>query len=56
MVEPARLYDLATSETEVWVDRGKAGMKNALRAKPEDICEQYKRQLKDLQQAYGEAM
>ncbi|MCC8567074.1 hypothetical protein [Xanthomonas citri] len=27
-----------------------------LRAKPEDVREQYKRKLKDLQEAYGEAM
>ena len=38
------------------VDQGKAGMENTLRAKPEDIREQYERQLKDLQEAYGEAM
>lgn len=31
-------------------------MENALRAKPEDVREQYERQLKDLQEAYGEAM
>nr|WP_245149957.1 hypothetical protein [Xanthomonas axonopodis] len=31
-------------------------MENALRAKPEDVRAQYERQLKDLQQAYGEAM
>jgi hypothetical protein len=31
-------------------------MENALRAKPEDAREQYERQLKDLQEAYGEAM
>ena len=31
-------------------------MVNALRAKPEDVREQYERQLKDLQEAYGEAM
>jgi hypothetical protein len=27
-----------------------------LKAKPEDIREQYERQLKELQEAYGEAM
>lgn len=32
------------------------GMENALRVKPEDVREQYERQLKDLQEAYGEAM
>jgi len=31
-------------------------MENALKAKPEDIREQHERQLKDLQEAYGEAM
>jgi len=31
-------------------------MDNALRAKPEDVREQYERQLKELQEAYGEAM
>lgn len=31
-------------------------MENALRAKPEDAREQYERQLKELQEAYGEAM
>ena len=45
-------YDLSPSE----VEEGKRGMENALRAKPEDVREQYERQLRDLQQAYGEAM
>lgn len=31
-------------------------MENALRAKPEDVRVQYARQLKELQEAYGEAM
>nr|UPH34227.1 truncated transposase [uncultured bacterium] len=44
------------AEIEDWIDNAKAGMENALRAKPEDIREQYERQLKDLQEAYGEAM
>ena len=54
--EAARHFDLSPSEIEEWVDQGKAGMENALRAKPEDIREQYERQLRDLQEAYGEAM
>ena len=54
--EAARQFDLSPSEIEEWVDQGKAGMENALRAKPEDIREQYERQLRDLQEAYGEAM
>jgi len=38
------------------MDDAKRGMKNALRAKPLDIKEQYERQLKEMQEAYGEAM
>lgn len=56
IAESAKPYDLAPSEIEEWGDQGKAGMENAMRAKPEDIREQYERQLKDLQEAYGEAM
>ena len=56
MSEASRAYDLMPSEIENWVDEGKRGMENALRAKPEDVREQYERQLRDLQEAYGEAM
>ncbi|WP_372390370.1 DUF1153 domain-containing protein [Xanthomonas sp. NCPPB 3582] len=52
----SRQFDLTPAEIENWVEEGKRGMKNALRAKPEDVREQYERQLKDLQEAYGEAM
>jgi transposase-like protein len=52
----SRQFDLTPAEIEEWVDQAKAGMENALRAKPEDVREQYERQLKDLQEAYGEAM
>lgn len=31
-------------------------MENALRANPLDIREQYEKQIKELQEAYGEAM
>ena len=51
-----RAYDLSPSEVEQWVDDGKRGVENALRANPLDIKEQYERQIKDLQEAYGEAM
>ena len=44
--EAARQFDLSPSEIEAWVDQGKAGMENALKAKPEDIREQYEAQLK----------
>ena len=36
--------------------KAQAGMENALRANPQDLREQYEKQLKDLQEAYGEAM
>ena len=54
--EASRQFDLQPSEIEDWLDQGKAGMENALRAKPEDVREQYERQLRDLHEAYGEAM
>jgi pimeloyl-ACP methyl ester carboxylesterase len=56
VAEASRSFDLAPSEIEVWVDDAKRGMENALRAKPLEVKEQYERQIKDLQEAYGEAM
>ncbi|TJY54724.1 DUF1153 domain-containing protein [Sinimarinibacterium sp. CAU 1509] len=56
VAEASRQFDLSPSELEDWVDQAKAGMENALRAKPEDVREQYERKLKDMQEAYGEAM
>lgn len=56
VAEASRQYDLSPSEVEQWVDDGKRGMENALRANPQDVREQYERQFKDLQEAYGEAM
>jgi flagellar biosynthesis/type III secretory pathway protein FliH len=54
--ESSRQFDLPPSEIESWIHQAKAGMENALKAKPEDIREQYETQLKALQEAYGEAM
>ncbi|HBP30904.1 MAG TPA: transposase [Advenella kashmirensis] len=56
VAEASRAYDLSPSEVENWVDEAKRGMENALRANPLDIKEQYERQLKQLQEVYGEAM
>ena len=56
VAEASRQHDLTPAEVESWVEDGKRGMENALRAKPEDVREQYERQLKELQEAYGEAM
>ncbi len=56
VAEASRAYDLSPSEIENWVDDAKRGMENALRANPLDVKEQYERQLKDLQEAYGETM
>ncbi|WP_439527999.1 transposase [Pannonibacter sp.] len=56
VAEASRSYDLSPSEIEGWVEDAKRGMENALRANPLDIREQYEKQLKDLQEAYGEAM
>ena len=56
VAEASRSFDLTPSEIEGWVDDAKRGMENALRANPLEIREQYEKQLKDLQEAYGEAM
>lgn len=56
VAQASRSFDLQPSEIEEWVDEAKRGMENALRTKPLEIKEQYERQIKDLQEAYGEAM
>lgn len=56
VAEASRSFDLPPSEIEAWVEDGKRGMENALRANPLEIREEYERKLKDLQEAYGEAM
>ena len=56
VAEASRSFDLTPSEIEEWIDEGKRGMENALRTKPLEIREEYERQLKELQEAYGEAM
>ena len=52
----SRSYDLPPSEIEEWVEDARKGMENALRTKPLDIKEQYEKQIRELQEAYGEAM
>src|SRR5487761_2744968 len=56
VAEASRSFDLTPSEIEEWVDEGKRKTENALRTKPLEIREEYERQLKELQEAYGEAM
>ncbi|WP_313172671.1 DUF1153 domain-containing protein [Stenotrophomonas sp.] len=56
LADGSRQFNLTLTEIESWVEDGKRCMENALRAKPEDVREPYERQLKDLQEAYGEAM
>lgn len=54
--EAARQYDLTQQEIETWLEDAEAGMENALKANPKDIAEQYEGQLRELKEAYGEAM
>jgi transposase-like protein len=56
VAEASRSFELTPSEIEVWVEDARRGMENSLRANPLDIREQYEKQLKDLQEPYGEAM
>src|SRR5690606_10304145 len=37
VAEASRQFDLPPSEVEDWIDQARAGMENALRAKPEDV-------------------
>lgn len=39
VAEASRQYDLSPSEVEQWVEDGKRGMENALRANPQDVRE-----------------
>ncbi len=43
VTEASPAYDLSPSEVNGWVNEGKRGMENALRAKPEDVREQDER-------------
>jgi transposase-like protein len=54
--EAARQYDLTQVEIEKWMQDAESGMENALKANPKDVAEQYEQQLRDLREAYGEAM
>src|SRR5574343_689904 len=56
VVESSRAFDLSPSEIEGWVEVAKRGMENALRTNPLEMRDQYEKQLKELQEAYGEAM
>ncbi|WP_241557870.1 DUF1153 domain-containing protein [Falsirhodobacter deserti] len=56
VVEASRSYDLSPCEIEGWVDDARRGMENALRANPLDVRQEYEKQLRVLQEAYGEAM
>ena len=56
VAEASLQFDLTPSELESWVDQAKAGMENALRAKPQDVRQQYEKQINQLQAAYGEAL
>ena len=56
IAEASRQFDLSPSELKNWVEQAKTGMENALRAKPQDVRQQYEKQISQLQAAYGEAM
>ena len=56
VAEASRQFDLSPSELEGWVEQAKAGMENALCAEPQDVRQQYEKQISQLQAAYGEAM
>jgi transposase-like protein len=56
VAETSRTYDRAPLDVESWVEDGRKGMKSALKANPLDVRQQHEKQLRNLQEAYGEAM
>lgn len=55
--EASRTHDLPPSEIESRMEDGRRGMEYALKANNlPDVREQHERQLKELQEAYGEGM
>lgn len=54
--DASEAFELPASEIERWVEEGRRGMENALRSNPLNVKEIYEKQIKTLQQAYGEAM
>ena len=56
VAEASRAYDLTPSEIEGWMEDARSGMENALRTKPLDLREPYEKEIRKLQEAYGEAM
>ena len=54
ITEACGLYDLTPSEVESWVDEGQRGLENALRARPQDVRDEYESKVKDLQAKVGE--
>jgi transposase-like protein len=56
VAEASRAYDLPPSEIESWMEDARSGMENALRTKPLDLREQSEKEIRKLQEAYGEAM
>jgi hypothetical protein len=56
IAEASRAYDLPPSEIESWIEDARSGMENALRTKPLDLREQYEKEIRKLQEAFGEAM
>ncbi|GMG85657.1 DUF1153 domain-containing protein [Paralimibaculum aggregatum] len=52
----SRTFDLAPSGIEGRVEDARKGMENALKTNPLDVRQQYEKQLRDLQEAHGEAM
>jgi len=55
VAEASRSHALPPSEIETWIDEAKRGIENAA-CHPLDIREQYEKQTKQLQEAYGEGM
>jgi transposase-like protein len=55
IAEASRAHDLPPCEIEGWVEDARKGTENALRSNPLDLKEHFEREIRKLQEAYGEA-
>ena len=56
LAEASRRLNVTAAEIAEWIDTGKAGMENALRAKPRDLCAQYEQRIRELEGRYADVV
>jgi len=54
VAEVSRKYDMTPATIEEWMEEGRRGMENQLRARPRDIAAQYEEKIKEMKAVIGE--